>query len=105
MPPVEPFTIGFRDDGLDLPVPVPRSRASLAFRNQQGDRYFDRLDRAQPGESTPGNCLPPVYQRTAWQKEGPVQSLRLIFQLSDGGPPLIAEFERPAAEPQPGTVR
>lgn len=93
-PAAEPFLVGFRDDGLDLPVPIPRRRAALGFRNPQGELRFDMLDQRQAGEALTGDCLPPDYRRLAWQREGPVQMLTLTFPLPGGRPPLRAEIQR-----------
>lgn len=98
----EPFAVGFRDDGLDLPVAVPRSRASLGFLNRQGELRFDLLNRLQAGETLTSDCLLPDYRRIDWQREGPVQVLALMFHLPGGRPPLRAEIHRPVPAPGQG---
>jgi hypothetical protein len=69
----EPFVVGFREDGLDLPVPVARSRASLSLAGAGGQPVRDLLDRLQVGESAQTNCMGPAYRRRDWQREGPIQ--------------------------------
>lgn len=91
----EPFVVGFRDDGLDLPVALPRSRAYVGFLNPQGEMRFEPLERLQAGE-TATTCLSPAYRRSAWRTEGPVQMLALTFRPPGNRPPLRAEFHRPA---------
>ncbi|KAB2924606.1 MAG: hypothetical protein F9K30_08980 [Dechloromonas sp.] len=94
----EAFIVDFREDGLDLPVPIARSRASLVFRTADGGLYRNMLDRLQPGETHENDCLPKQYRRQDWQKEGPIQMLKLIFYLHDGRPPLQAEIRRPGMD-------
>jgi hypothetical protein len=94
---LEPFAVGFREDGLDLPVPVARSRASLLMLGAGGQTYRNMLDRLQPGEGAENNCLGPAYRRSDWQREGPIQALTLVFHLPGGRPPGIAEFKRPGS--------
>lgn len=91
----ETFRVGFRADGLDLPVPIARSRAALSILTPSGHTYRDMLDRLQPGESSQNDCLMPTYQRNDWRKEGQIQMLTLTFHFPDRRPPLIAEIKRP----------
>lgn len=91
----EPFVVGFREDGLDLPVPVARSRASLSLAGAGGQPVRDTLDRLQASENAQNNCMGPAYRRSDWQREGPIQGLALVFHLHDGRPPLVAEFKHP----------
>lgn len=91
----ENFAVGFRDDGLDLPVPISRSRASLTMLTASGETYRNMLDRLQPGETSANDCLMPAYRRSAWQKEGPIQMLTLTFYFPDSRRPLMAEIRRP----------
>ena len=92
----ETFMVGFRADGLDLPVPISRSRASLSMLTGSGEMYRNMLDRLQPGETNDNDCMMPNYQRNDWQKEGPIQMLTLVFYFPDGRPPRFAEIRRPA---------
>lgn len=95
----ETFLVGFRDDGLNLPVPIARSRAALSILSPGGHTYRNMLDRLQPGETSENDCLMPVYRRQDWQKEGQIQMLTLMFQFPDGRPPMIAEIRRPDSAP------
>lgn len=92
----EPFAIAFRDDGFDPPVPIPRSRASVAYFGG-GDRlYFNMLNPLQPGETFDNDCIKLGYKRVAAEKEGPPQVVALMFHLPGGAAPLRAEIARPA---------
>lgn len=92
---VQEFTIAFRTDGLDPPVPIPRSRASVAYFLAGGKLYFDLLNPLQPGETFDNDCIMPGYKRVASAREGPPQVVALMFYLSGGRAPLRAEIRRP----------
>ncbi len=94
--PAEVFAIGFREDGIDPPAPIPRARASLGYLRPDGSFHFRWLDMLQPGESFDDNCLMRGYRRVDWQREGAIQKVALYFTLN-GQPPLRAEIERPPA--------
>ncbi|PKO35992.1 MAG: hypothetical protein CVU33_20750 [Betaproteobacteria bacterium HGW-Betaproteobacteria-6] len=99
--PAEPgkFTIGFRPDGIDPPVPIPRSRAAIAYFVAPDRLYFNSLTPLQPGETFANDCIMPGYQRVAWEKEGPPQAVALMFFQSANAPYLRAEIRRPADQP------
>lgn len=90
------FSIGFRPDGIDPPVPIPRSRASIAYLVGPDHLYFNSLDSLQPGETFANDCIMPGYKRVAWEKEGPPQAIALRFFQSATAPYLRAEIKRPA---------
>ena len=94
----EYFNVGFRSDGIDPPVPIPRFRASIAYYIGGGDRlYFNSLNSLQPGENFANDCILRGYKRVAADKEGPPQVLALMFYPPNGRPPLRAEIRRPPA--------
>ncbi|PKO41333.1 MAG: hypothetical protein CVU31_15770 [Betaproteobacteria bacterium HGW-Betaproteobacteria-4] len=96
--PAEPaeFSIGFRPDGIDPPVPIPRSRASIAYFVSPDRLYFNSLNPLQPGETFANDCIMPGYKRVAWAKEGPPQAVALMFFQRADAPYLRAEIRRPA---------
>ncbi|NTV72205.1 MAG: hypothetical protein HGA71_18945 [Azonexaceae bacterium] len=93
------FTITFRPDGIDPPVPIPRSRASIAYFVGPDHLYFNSLNPLQPGETFENDCIMPGYKRVAWKKEGPPQAVALMFFQRADAPYLRAEIHRPA-DPQ-----
>lgn len=94
--PAEAFSIGFREDGIDPPAPIPRPRVSLGYLRPDGRFHFRWLDMLQPGESFNDDCLMRGYRRVDWQREGAIQKVALYFYLN-GQPALRAEIERPPA--------
>ncbi|MGB4064839.1 MAG: hypothetical protein WBK19_13535 [Azonexus sp.] len=96
--PAEPreFKVSFRPDGIDPPVPIPRSRASIAYFVGPERLYFNSLNPLQPGETFANDCIMPGYKRVAWEKEGPPQAVALMFFQSVNEPYLRAEIKRPA---------
>lgn len=89
------FSVGFRPDGFDPVVPVPRVRAHLGILRQDGTMYTHTLNPLQAGETMDNNCLMPGYQRVDWRNEGQVQTIGIMFYLPGGAPPLRAEIRRP----------
>ncbi|MBP5987044.1 MAG: hypothetical protein KA538_07645 [Azonexus sp.] len=92
--PAEAFAIGFREDGIDPPAPIPRARVSLGYLRPDGSYFFRGLDMLQPGESFDDNCLMRGYQRVAWVQEGPIRKVALFFSLSKQ-PAWRAEIDGP----------
>lgn len=99
--PAEPreFKVSFRPDGIDPPVPIPRSRTSIAYFVGPDHLYFNSLNPLQPGETFADDCIMPGYKRVAWETEGPPQAIALMFFQSADAPYLRAEIKRPD-EPQ-----
>lgn len=95
---IEPleFKVNFRADGIDPPAPIPRSRASIAYFVGPDRLYFNSLNPLQPGENFANDCIMPGYKRVDWKKEGPPQSIALMFFQSANAPYLRAEIKRPA---------
>ncbi len=89
------FEIAFRSDGFDPPVPIPRSRASVAYLLAGEKLFFDLLSPLQPGETFDNDCIMRGYRRVASEREGPPQVVALMFHLPGGGVPLRAEIRRP----------
>lgn len=90
------FSIHFRPDGIDPPVPIPRNRVSIGHFVGGGNKlYFDSPGSIQPGESFENDCTMPGYKRVNHQKEGPPQAVALFFQPPGNQPPLRAEIIRP----------
>lgn len=90
-----PFEIAFRSDGFDPPVPIPRSRASVAYLRGGERLYFDSLNPLQPGETFDNDCIMAGYRRVASEREGPPQVVVLTFYIPSEGAPLRAEIRRP----------
>jgi hypothetical protein len=90
------FKVAFRPDGIDPPVPIPRSRASIAYFVGPDRLYFNSLNPLQPGETFANDCIMPGYKRVDWEKEGPPQAIALMFFQSATAPYLRAEIKRPA---------
>lgn len=90
------FSISFRPDGIDPAVPIPRSRASIAYFVGPDHLYFNSLNPLQPGETFANDCIMPGYKRVAWEKEGPPQAVALMFFQRADAPYLRAEIHRPA---------
>lgn len=90
------FKIAFRADGIDPPVPIPRSRAAIAYFIGPDRLYFNSLNPLQAGETFANDCIMPGYKRVAWEKEGPPQAIALMFFQSVNEPYLRAEIKRPA---------
>lgn len=105
---LQPFTAQFRDDGIDPIVPIPRSRASIGYTMGGEKLYFNTLNPLQAGESFDNDCILHGYNRIAWEKEGPLQVVAIMFHLPGARPPLRAEIWRPDSrfrakpDPQPG---
>lgn len=95
--PAEPreFKVAFHPDGIDPPVPIPRSRASIAYFVGPDRLYFNSLNPLQPGETFANDCIMPGYKRVDWEKEGPPQAIALMFFQSVNAPYLRAEIKRP----------
>lgn len=93
--PAADFTVAFREDGFDVPAPVPLYRANFALARSPSGGWnpIALLNATQPGEH-PRGCLMPGYQRVRWRDEGPVQAVMLMFERPGQGPSL-AEFSRP----------
>lgn len=90
------FKVAFRTDGIDPPVPIPRSRAAIAYFVGPDRLYFNSLNQLQTGETFANDCIMPGYKRVAWEKEGPPQAIALMFFQSVNQPYLRAEIKRPA---------
>lgn len=88
------FSVGFRPDGFDPVVPVPRVRVHLGLLRQDGTLYTHMLNPLQAGKTMDNDCLMLGYQRVNWQQEGPVQTIGIMFYLPGGTPPLRAEIRR-----------
>jgi len=91
------FRVNFRTDGIDPPVPIPRSRASIAYLVGPDHLYFNSLNPLQAGETFANDCIMPGYKRVEWEKEGPPQAIALMFFQRADAPYLRAEIKRPAA--------
>lgn len=95
-PPAEDFTIVWRPDGFDLPVPLSRDRVHLRW-SGQSPGYYRSLDTLQPGETFVDDCVMPGYRRVAAGSEGPLASVQLVLQSGVPGLPLLSVFDRPGS--------
>lgn len=92
--PAQAFNVRWRQDGFDLPVPVPRQRVSLGWHRDGGTMRIDGLDFLQPGENFQNDCLIEGYRRLAWQREGPVGAILVTFHPPPPATPLQARIQR-----------
>ncbi len=84
--PERPFTVGWREDGFDLAVPLSRYNVQLGWRAAGNASLTRSQDSLQVGENFANTCVMPGYRRIAWQTEGPIDTVSLRFH-----PPLPAE--------------
>lgn len=87
------FIVGWRDDGIDLPVPIHRDSVQLGWVNED-NLYYRSLNPLQQGESFENDCVMKGYHRIAWQKEGPVAGLILRFYPLGSSEPWQYEIKR-----------
>lgn len=99
MLPAQRFEVAWRDDGVDLPVPLAREIVQIGWRNVSGMLHYRSLDMLQPSESFDNDCVMPGYRRVAWQQEGPVAGVILRFNPPPPNAPWQAEFRRDPAAP------
>lgn len=99
--PPQAFTVAWRDDGIDLPVPLARELVQLGWRNAPDALHYRSLHMLQPGETFKNDCVMAGYRRVAWQQEGPIAGVILRFNPPPPTPPWQAEFHREAEMPSP----
>jgi len=99
--PAQTFTVAWRDDGVDLPVPMARELVQLGWRNAPDTLHYRSLHMLQPGETFKNDCVMAGYRRVAWQQEGPIAGVILRFNPPPPAPPWQAEFHREAVLPFP----
>ncbi len=76
--PMKNFAVGWRVDGIDLPVLIHRDTVQLGWIN--GDKLFYRsLNQLQQGESLENECVAEGYKRVEWQREGPIAGMIMSF--------------------------
>lgn len=92
------FRIAFRADGIDPPVPIPRTRTAMGYFVGQEQLVYAASSALQPGESFDNDCVMTGYKRLAWESEGPPQAVALLFQPDVKAPVLRIEIKRPHAE-------
>jgi hypothetical protein len=93
--PAKDFVIGWRDDGLDLPVPISRDNVQLGWTASDNKIYYRSLNPLQPGETFENDCVMCGYHRLAWQDEGPIAGVILRFHPPPPGEPWQYEVKRP----------
>ncbi len=91
--PVIDFVVGWRNDGIDLPVPIHRDNIQLGWRNE-GGIYYRPLNPLQKGESFENDCVMKGYNRAEWRTEGPIAAMTLRFQSLGQAETLHYEIER-----------
>jgi len=99
--PAQAFSVTWRDDGVDLPVPLARELVQLGWRNATDTLHYRSLHMLQPGETFKNDCVMAGYRRVAWQQEGPIAGVILRFNPPPPTPPWQAEFHREAELPSP----
>lgn len=91
---VQDFVVGWRENGIDLSVPLMRDVVQLGWGDAPDKRHYRTLSTLQPGENFVDDCVASGYRRTAWQQEGPISRVMLRFRPT---PPAVAwqvEFRR-----------
>jgi hypothetical protein len=92
--PAQDFALGWRDDGIDLPVPLMRDVVELGWANAPDRIFYRALNPLQPGENFDNDCVMQGYQRVAWQQEGPIDAVKLRFHPVPPAEAWQAEFRR-----------
>lgn len=90
------FTLIWREDGFDLPVPLSRDLVQIGWPGQNHALRYRSLDMLQPGEDFANDCVKAGYRRVAWQQEGPIAGVILRFHPPQPAAPWVAEFRRDA---------
>ena len=88
------FVVGWRDDGIDLPVPLMRDVVQLGWGSAPDGIRYRSLDMLQPGESFDNDCVMAGYRRVAWQQEGPIAAVILRFHPVPPAEDWQAEIKR-----------
>jgi hypothetical protein len=92
--PVRDFFVGWRTDGIDLPVPLMRDVVQLGWGDATDKRHYRTLSTLQPGENFVDDCVTSGYRRVAWQQEGPISGVMLRFRPAPPAVAWQAEFRR-----------
>lgn len=94
-PPAE-FTIGFRPDGVDPVVPIPRERAYLILVKEGLTPYTQMLGSPPgAGEVRSTDCVMAGFRRWTGGDDWQVQAIGILFYLPDGKS-LRSLIEKPA---------
>jgi len=91
---VRDFVVGWRDDGIDLPVPLMRDVVQLGWGEATDKRHYRSLSTLQPGENFVDDCVASGYRRTDWQQEGPISGVMLRFRPAPPAAAWQVEFRR-----------
>lgn len=95
-PPVAPFTIGFRPDGVDPIAPIPRARAYLVLTKEGLMPYTQMLGNPpSAGEVRSTDCVMAGFKRLASSEGWQVQAIGVLFYLPTGGTALRSLVEKP----------
>lgn len=92
--PVNQFIVGWREDGIDLPVPLMRDVVQLGWGTASDQPHYRTLSMLQPGENFVDDCVASGYRRAAWQQEGPIIGVLLRFRPAHPDEVRQAEFRR-----------
>jgi hypothetical protein len=92
--PVRDFVVGWRDDGIDLPVPLMRDVVQLGWGDAPDQLHYRSLSTLQAGENFVDDCVANGYRRAAWQQEGPISGVMLRFRPAPPATAWQAEFRR-----------
>jgi hypothetical protein len=92
--PAQDFVVGWRDDGIDLSVPLMRDVVQLGWTNAPDTIFYHALNPLQPGNDFENDCVMTGYRRAAWQQEGPVAAVKLRFRPIPPSEAWQAEFKR-----------
>jgi len=88
------FVVGWRDDGIDLPVPLMRDVVQFGWGEAPDKIHYRSLDMLQPGENFENDCVMAGYRRVAWQQEGPIAGVILRFHPGLSAEAWQAEIRR-----------
>jgi hypothetical protein len=92
--PVLDFVVGWRHDGIDLPVPLMRDVVQFGWADAPDKLGYRSLSTLQPGENFVDDCVASGYRRVAWQQEGPISGVTLRFRPAPPATAWQAEFRR-----------
>jgi len=92
--PARDFVVGWRADGIDLPVPLMRDVVQLGWGEATDKRHYLSLSTLQAGENFVDDCVASGYRRVAWQQEGPISGVMLRFRPAPPATAWQAEFRR-----------
>lgn len=91
-----PFSIGFRPDGVDPMVPIPRERVYLVLSKEGLEPYTQMLGSPPgAGEVRSTDCVMTGFKRIASSEDWQVQAMGMLFYPPTGGAALRSLMQKP----------